>query len=135
MQYDDPALLPLCHEVDDVWMERVAANQPLGERTYYGGGRLVPTANLFYALGWAFSIAVLSPRISLCQRLSAPLRPTDETRNTRCILRMCVVSQRRQPQIAPYQLDESHPRTRIIFRQRSQNVCLQSVRVTPDHIQ
>uniref|UniRef100_A0A915J2D5 Uncharacterized protein n=1 Tax=Romanomermis culicivorax TaxID=13658 RepID=A0A915J2D5_ROMCU len=35
MQYDDPALPPLRHEVDDVWIECVAANQPLPERTYY----------------------------------------------------------------------------------------------------
>uniref|UniRef100_A0A915KBY3 Uncharacterized protein n=1 Tax=Romanomermis culicivorax TaxID=13658 RepID=A0A915KBY3_ROMCU len=35
MQYEDPALPPLRQEVDDVWIERVAANQPLRERTYY----------------------------------------------------------------------------------------------------
>uniref|UniRef100_A0A915JAW8 Uncharacterized protein n=1 Tax=Romanomermis culicivorax TaxID=13658 RepID=A0A915JAW8_ROMCU len=35
MQYDDPALPLLHHEVDDLWTERVAADQPLRERTYY----------------------------------------------------------------------------------------------------
>uniref|UniRef100_A0A915I7X5 Uncharacterized protein n=1 Tax=Romanomermis culicivorax TaxID=13658 RepID=A0A915I7X5_ROMCU len=29
MQYEDPALPLLSHEVDDVWIERVAANQQL----------------------------------------------------------------------------------------------------------
>uniref|UniRef100_A0A915ICF4 Uncharacterized protein n=1 Tax=Romanomermis culicivorax TaxID=13658 RepID=A0A915ICF4_ROMCU len=36
MQYDDPALPLLHHEVDNVWIERIAADQPLRERTYYG---------------------------------------------------------------------------------------------------
>uniref|UniRef100_A0A915L929 Uncharacterized protein n=1 Tax=Romanomermis culicivorax TaxID=13658 RepID=A0A915L929_ROMCU len=36
MQNDDPTLPPLHHEVEDVRTERVAADQPLRERTYYG---------------------------------------------------------------------------------------------------
>uniref|UniRef100_A0A915J891 Uncharacterized protein n=1 Tax=Romanomermis culicivorax TaxID=13658 RepID=A0A915J891_ROMCU len=36
MQYKDPVLPPLSHEVDDVWIERVAADQPLRKRTHYG---------------------------------------------------------------------------------------------------
>uniref|UniRef100_A0A915JL77 Uncharacterized protein n=1 Tax=Romanomermis culicivorax TaxID=13658 RepID=A0A915JL77_ROMCU len=36
LQYDDPALPPIPHEVDDVWIERIAAGQPLRERTYQG---------------------------------------------------------------------------------------------------
>uniref|UniRef100_A0A915L1J2 Uncharacterized protein n=1 Tax=Romanomermis culicivorax TaxID=13658 RepID=A0A915L1J2_ROMCU len=36
LQYDDPALPPFPHEVDDVWIERVAADQPLCEPTYQG---------------------------------------------------------------------------------------------------
>uniref|UniRef100_A0A915JA68 Uncharacterized protein n=1 Tax=Romanomermis culicivorax TaxID=13658 RepID=A0A915JA68_ROMCU len=35
LQYEtDPALPPISHEVEDVWIERVAANQPLRDRTY-----------------------------------------------------------------------------------------------------
>uniref|UniRef100_A0A915IJ86 Uncharacterized protein n=1 Tax=Romanomermis culicivorax TaxID=13658 RepID=A0A915IJ86_ROMCU len=101
MQYNDPTLPPLRHEVDDVWIERVAADQPLCDGTYRG----------------------------------THYRPTDETRNRYRVLRMYVVPQRRQPQIAPNQLDESHPQKRTIFCQQTWNVCLQSVHVTPDHIQ
>uniref|UniRef100_A0A915HTY5 Uncharacterized protein n=1 Tax=Romanomermis culicivorax TaxID=13658 RepID=A0A915HTY5_ROMCU len=36
LQYDDPALPPIPHEVDDVWIEPVAADQPLHEQTYQG---------------------------------------------------------------------------------------------------
>uniref|UniRef100_A0A915KJI1 Uncharacterized protein n=1 Tax=Romanomermis culicivorax TaxID=13658 RepID=A0A915KJI1_ROMCU len=35
MQYNDPPLPPLHHEVDDLWTEHVAADRPLRERTYY----------------------------------------------------------------------------------------------------
>uniref|UniRef100_A0A915L0F1 Uncharacterized protein n=1 Tax=Romanomermis culicivorax TaxID=13658 RepID=A0A915L0F1_ROMCU len=35
MQYDDPALPRLRYEVDNVWIERVATDQPLCERTYH----------------------------------------------------------------------------------------------------
>uniref|UniRef100_A0A915KIK0 Uncharacterized protein n=1 Tax=Romanomermis culicivorax TaxID=13658 RepID=A0A915KIK0_ROMCU len=35
-QYDNPALPPLQHQVEDVWIERIAADQPLRERTYQG---------------------------------------------------------------------------------------------------
>uniref|UniRef100_A0A915I1X1 Secreted protein n=1 Tax=Romanomermis culicivorax TaxID=13658 RepID=A0A915I1X1_ROMCU len=44
------------------------------------------------------------------------------------------VPQRRQPQIAPHQLDELHPRTRTVLRQRTRNVYLQPVHITPDSI-
>uniref|UniRef100_A0A915L9B2 Uncharacterized protein n=1 Tax=Romanomermis culicivorax TaxID=13658 RepID=A0A915L9B2_ROMCU len=36
MPYNDLTLPPLHHEVEDLWTERVAADQPLRERTYYG---------------------------------------------------------------------------------------------------
>uniref|UniRef100_A0A915I6B6 Uncharacterized protein n=1 Tax=Romanomermis culicivorax TaxID=13658 RepID=A0A915I6B6_ROMCU len=37
LQYEtDTALPPIQHKVDDVWIQRVAANQPLGEQTYQG---------------------------------------------------------------------------------------------------
>uniref|UniRef100_A0A915I587 Uncharacterized protein n=1 Tax=Romanomermis culicivorax TaxID=13658 RepID=A0A915I587_ROMCU len=36
LQYDDPPLPQIPHEVDHVWIEWVAANQPLRERTYQG---------------------------------------------------------------------------------------------------
>uniref|UniRef100_A0A915J5X6 Uncharacterized protein n=1 Tax=Romanomermis culicivorax TaxID=13658 RepID=A0A915J5X6_ROMCU len=35
-QYDDPPLPPIPQEVDDVWIERIAVDQPLRERTYQG---------------------------------------------------------------------------------------------------
>uniref|UniRef100_A0A915KR17 Uncharacterized protein n=1 Tax=Romanomermis culicivorax TaxID=13658 RepID=A0A915KR17_ROMCU len=36
LQYDDPALPPIPHKNDDVWIERVATDQPLREQTYQG---------------------------------------------------------------------------------------------------
>uniref|UniRef100_A0A915HK35 Uncharacterized protein n=1 Tax=Romanomermis culicivorax TaxID=13658 RepID=A0A915HK35_ROMCU len=36
LQFHDPALPPIPHEVDNIWVERIAANQPLRERTYQG---------------------------------------------------------------------------------------------------
>uniref|UniRef100_A0A915J9N7 Uncharacterized protein n=1 Tax=Romanomermis culicivorax TaxID=13658 RepID=A0A915J9N7_ROMCU len=36
LQYDDPVLPPIPHEVDDVWIERVATYQPLHKQTYQG---------------------------------------------------------------------------------------------------
>uniref|UniRef100_A0A915K4X2 Uncharacterized protein n=1 Tax=Romanomermis culicivorax TaxID=13658 RepID=A0A915K4X2_ROMCU len=34
LQYDDRTLPPIPHEVDDVWIKRRAADQPLREQTY-----------------------------------------------------------------------------------------------------
>uniref|UniRef100_A0A915J505 Uncharacterized protein n=1 Tax=Romanomermis culicivorax TaxID=13658 RepID=A0A915J505_ROMCU len=36
LQYDDPLLPPILHEVEDMWIECIAADQPLRERTYQG---------------------------------------------------------------------------------------------------
>uniref|UniRef100_A0A915I7P1 Uncharacterized protein n=1 Tax=Romanomermis culicivorax TaxID=13658 RepID=A0A915I7P1_ROMCU len=34
LQYDEPMLPPIPHEVDDVWIERLTADQPLRKQTY-----------------------------------------------------------------------------------------------------
>uniref|UniRef100_A0A915I5X7 Uncharacterized protein n=1 Tax=Romanomermis culicivorax TaxID=13658 RepID=A0A915I5X7_ROMCU len=47
----DPALPLIPHEVDDVWIQCVTADQPLHDPTYQGGWGLVPTLNNLHALG------------------------------------------------------------------------------------
>uniref|UniRef100_A0A915J8K4 Uncharacterized protein n=1 Tax=Romanomermis culicivorax TaxID=13658 RepID=A0A915J8K4_ROMCU len=47
----DPALPLIPHEVDDVWIKCVTADQPLRDRTYQGGWGLVRMLNNLHALG------------------------------------------------------------------------------------
>uniref|UniRef100_A0A915JAD6 Uncharacterized protein n=1 Tax=Romanomermis culicivorax TaxID=13658 RepID=A0A915JAD6_ROMCU len=93
MPYSDPNLPPLSHEVEDLWTERVAADQPLCERTYYGGQRLVPKADFFPAVGRAPRVAMFRRRVRLYERPTAWPCSIDETRSTRRVLRVYVVLQ------------------------------------------
>uniref|UniRef100_A0A915IHV8 Uncharacterized protein n=1 Tax=Romanomermis culicivorax TaxID=13658 RepID=A0A915IHV8_ROMCU len=65
-----PALPLIPHEVDDMWIKRVPANQMLRDPTYQGGWRLVSRPNNLHALGHAFGFALFHRRICLCLRFA-----------------------------------------------------------------
>uniref|UniRef100_A0A915LEJ3 Uncharacterized protein n=1 Tax=Romanomermis culicivorax TaxID=13658 RepID=A0A915LEJ3_ROMCU len=135
IQFDpDPALPPIPHEVEEVWIERVTANNLLRDRTYQGGWRLVLTLNNLHAVGRAFGFALFHPRIHLRQRSVTSPCSKFRSGNMYHLLQLYVVPRRRQPPNASHRLDELNTGARAVFHKRTRNLHLQPVPSTPDHL-
>uniref|UniRef100_A0A915IM47 Uncharacterized protein n=1 Tax=Romanomermis culicivorax TaxID=13658 RepID=A0A915IM47_ROMCU len=136
LQYEsDPALPPIPHKVDDLWINGVAANQLLHDSTYqdthYRGRRLVGTPNSLHAVGRTLGFALFRGRI--CLHKPFVNSPPSKFRSGQAyrLLRMYMVLHRRQPWNASHRLDEWNTGRRTVFRKQPWNLHLQPVRSAP----